>query len=700
MKQLHALLIGIDHYLRSPYCSSLEGAVADVEAMKVYLTACGVPPDRIQMLTASDSGDEQPPEAESRLPTYENMVAAMRDLTARAEPGDQVLIHFSGHGGKVTSLIPGEKEIDEGLVPFNIADPQARYLRDVELTYLIRTMIDKELVITLIVDACHSASIVRGHGRANLRGTRTVDKTQRPETSCVAPIERLESNWKRLYSRSYRGASRWLPDLEGLVLIAACRSWESAFELPFDGKMRGILTYCLIQLLVEGRADLSCQQIYHRLSARVRRHLMAQTPVIEGMAGRSLLSGVRRPVLGTVRVIDIDAEDRRVKLDIGRALGIGLGALFRILPASNSDRRDNRDSSILVEVTDNGAVESWALAQGDDLPRIKSEDLAILVDPGESFRRRVALTEPPEDPEDASSGARACRSQPCPTRNRRHEKALPREVLTDLHHALEARRSGFLEIAAGGGGTDGRAPDFEVTLDRQGRYEIRDRLGQPFADLPAAPSVPGAARQLVDHLVHLARFHNVRDLENRDQDSHLHQTLQLEIGLLPQGWKPGDTIRPLPFEIQGAPPSVKTGRWICLTVDNRSTQPLDIFVLDLQPGWSIELIHPLLEHETLEGGQRVHLPFEVYLPRDFQDQHEIFKVIACADPANFYQLELPPIDRLPSPPRSVLRAPQNPLERFFAEIAVDGPRTRTMRGQRVSQHWTSAEIEFEVVVGD
>ena len=59
MVNLRALLIGISHYEENDLCTSLEGAVADIEAMEAYLLRQGVPPERISKLTASNAADGQ-----------------------------------------------------------------------------------------------------------------------------------------------------------------------------------------------------------------------------------------------------------------------------------------------------------------------------------------------------------------------------------------------------------------------------------------------------------------------------------------------------------------------------------------------------------------------------------------------------------------------------------------------------------------
>src|SRR5687768_3995281 len=102
----HALLIGINQYLPNKlpnglYYKSLQGCVPDVNLVEGFLRReLHVPNENIIKLTSSRPVEGvEPPEPRSQWPTYENIVNAIERLTDVAQPGDQVLIHYSGHGG-------------------------------------------------------------------------------------------------------------------------------------------------------------------------------------------------------------------------------------------------------------------------------------------------------------------------------------------------------------------------------------------------------------------------------------------------------------------------------------------------------------------------------------------------------------------------------------------------------------------------
>ncbi|MBK6433775.1 caspase family protein [Candidatus Amarolinea dominans] len=129
-------------------------------------------------------------------PTYRNMVMAFKQVTAMARPGDQVYIHYSGHGGRTITAYPeikGPTGVDEGLVPLDIGDPNAQYLRDIELHTLIQNLVDKGVVLTVVFDCCHSGGATRaltqGSNGARARGIGKTDMTVRPLQPIVAPLD-------------------------------------------------------------------------------------------------------------------------------------------------------------------------------------------------------------------------------------------------------------------------------------------------------------------------------------------------------------------------------------------------------------------------------------------------------------------------------------------------------------------------------
>src|SRR5688572_29325325 len=243
----HALLIACDFYFlnKLPNGSrfrSLGGCVRDIERVERELLRgrLQVPQENILKLTSSVTpGADGPPEPPEQLPTYDNIVKKFKELAERAKPGDQVYIHYSGHGGRIRTHFPelkGEDDVDETLVPIDIGDKSTRYVRDIDLAYALKRMVDKNLVVTIVLDSCHSGGATRNGGGGDIalrtaEGPDPLDETpERPTDSLFAPREELVAAWRALSKEGTRNASPgggWLPEPEGYVLMAACRPSES-----------------------------------------------------------------------------------------------------------------------------------------------------------------------------------------------------------------------------------------------------------------------------------------------------------------------------------------------------------------------------------------------------------------------------------------------------------------------------------------
>src|SRR5262245_58103852 len=104
--KLHALLIGVDCYLPShlpvgAFYPSLAGSLRDISLVETFLkTRLELPDSQIVKLTATNTVSGTPSEPKDKWPTYENMVRAFKKITETAQTGEQIYIHYAGHGGR------------------------------------------------------------------------------------------------------------------------------------------------------------------------------------------------------------------------------------------------------------------------------------------------------------------------------------------------------------------------------------------------------------------------------------------------------------------------------------------------------------------------------------------------------------------------------------------------------------------------
>jgi hypothetical protein len=153
-----ALLIGIEEY---QHVAQLTGAVDDANRMHDFLLEhMGFRPNDITVLTNQQA-------------THRGIAEAIRqNLIAGTQPGDRVVLYYSGHGGQVQDLNGDEEDnLDETLVPVDAyADRPENHnqLTDDEFGGLISQLSDRD--VTIIIDACHSGTITRGINDTPLDG--------------------------------------------------------------------------------------------------------------------------------------------------------------------------------------------------------------------------------------------------------------------------------------------------------------------------------------------------------------------------------------------------------------------------------------------------------------------------------------------------------------------------------------------------
>lgn len=659
---LHALLIGIDQYVpaKSPAEISyppLTGAVRDVQEVRKLLRGLPLPPVRILELTATSGEGPEPIEPRDQWPTYTAMVEKFRELAAGAEPGDQVYIHYSGHGGRTPTIFEAEKgprEYDESLVPCTISDPSERYLRDVEVAMLVEEMIDKGLFVTLVLDCCHSGGIRRGPRHPVPRGLPIADGRRRSKESLVGSREQLAlflrprtSNLAGVKTFRHGLLKSWLAEPKGYVQLAACRPQETAYEYPLaSGETQGALTFHLLKALREAESQATWQEIYDLVFTRVHDQFQKQAPILLGEKGRTFLGSeaVAPPApVGEVRVYG--GEGDWIQLEAGRVQGVTEGMRFAIYPPAIHRGIAERRTAI-VEVVKAGATECRArIVQSMARDSVKPGGLAIPVD-------GVAIQKP--------SVCNLAIERP--------------DVLDRVSRALKQDRAGAVKQAE-----PGEVADFEVSVNAGGEYEIRDKNGYLLPNMgpPIRIDATWAEHDLLRRLVHLAKFFDLERMDNDDLESPLWGKLRLC----------GASFAETPGPIK-----LRCGESLQFGIENASSRALNVVVLNLQPDWGVTQIFPCRrdgEYWTLDPKQKKTVEINAYLPDSCEESKDVIKVFATVGIPSFLWRELPPLHRADSSRR---------LLRHGSTGASDDPlaAVHLTFKESASKEWTTAQ--FEVLV--
>ncbi len=285
---IYVLLVGIDDYL--PPVPRLRGCVNDVEAASALLTTrAAAAGDTLHLRVLTD-----------RKATRETVITVFREHLGQAKDGDSAVFWYSGHGAQ--ELAPPEHwklepdHLNETLVLFDSRQPGIYDLADKELAQLVADITDHSAHMLVVLDCCHSGSGVRAVADSGETVRRAPpDDRRRPLASYLnltADITAAPSG-ERADWLNLTPASRY-------VLLAACRSDQSAKEVRVDGTPRGVLSIALERALARTAGSVSYRELHAWVAATVRTLADDQTPILEaphvGDITQPFLGGAVSPV--------------------------------------------------------------------------------------------------------------------------------------------------------------------------------------------------------------------------------------------------------------------------------------------------------------------------------------------------------------------------------------------------------------------
>ncbi len=623
--KFYSLLIGIDHYEPNPFYKDLMGAVRDINSVDTYLkNILKIPQEHITKLISPIEEVNLPAmlRTQNQEPTYENIVKAFDDITQKAKGGDIVYIHYSGHGGRAKTIFPeikeGANQQDEGIVPKEIGK-FGRYLRDVEIATLLKRMTDKGIIVSVIFDSCHSGGATRGEDCA-IRGCPEVDDNNRNEDSLVAEKQELIGNWKALTEGNGSKRERWQGDY---VLLAACRPNEFAYEYAVEGReRRGALTHWMLDTLRNSPSQLTYQSLYNRIKGMIHSKFPGQLPMLLGEADRLVFGDKTVATPSTVLIANVNEEQTEVTLDLGAAGGLTEETRFAIYPRDTRDFTDKEQVLAIVEITEVKADSSIAkvLSEKQGGIEVKGEleigfPVKMLTVPTK-FIHRVRFYEKTEGNGEDQLSLELVNQQ--------------KEALEKVHQALAD--NGWIEEVKGA-----QKADYQVAVGRKGEYEIS--IGMPLSNLgePLMIDDTEAPAKVVKRLVHLSKYQAYQEIDN--PESELINDIEFEL-LGANTKQPLDDPNNISFE---------SDDYVYIRIKNKSSQPLNVAVLDFEATWQVSQIPILGDYSayfSLQPGQDTKTRIQFYLPEKegYEKFEETFKLFVTRGLANFKWLHLPPLD--------------------------------------------------------
>lgn len=234
-----ALLVGISDYPVSNNASdaswgNIHGA-NDVQMIGNTLKDQGF---KVTSLTNSDA-------------TASRIRKALGKLQSEVIAGDVVYLHFSCHGQPFEDMNGDEEDgWDEAIVPYDalmvynkgIYEGTNHIIDDELHTYFnnLRKAVGTNGFVYVIIDACHAGNSYMG------------DEDDEEESFCRGTKKAFSPNAKDFHPRINAKGHFKIPKISGyadIVIVEACRSYQSNYEIKPANTFYGPLSYYVNQLL-------------------------------------------------------------------------------------------------------------------------------------------------------------------------------------------------------------------------------------------------------------------------------------------------------------------------------------------------------------------------------------------------------------------------------------------------------------------
>ena len=249
-----ALLVGINDYPGT--YNDLMGCVNDVQNMQnLLLTMFGFAAQDIATLT-------------DRGATTSNILKGLEALVSKAQPGDLLIFHYSGHGSQVTDAEGDEPDkLDEILCPYDL-DWKSKMIRDDDLSKIFSSL-PAGVHLEVFLDSCHSGTGLKLAGRNG---------------NYLKP-RFLAPPWQEPQPRSHANVRKRIRSIRPnkvRVLWAACRSNQYASDALIDGRYGGAFTTFLCNLVRQAEGNITRSNLVKTLRSELKKSGFEQVPQLEG----------------------------------------------------------------------------------------------------------------------------------------------------------------------------------------------------------------------------------------------------------------------------------------------------------------------------------------------------------------------------------------------------------------------------------
>lgn len=330
----YALIIAIGEYDQELTGWYPISAGNDVPLIERTLLDLGFPENNIMYLKDQDA-------------TKQGIESALAELYSKVSHGDQVVIHYSGHGHQIFDDNGDEIDgLDEALVCFDAPMEMyegytgEKHFRDDELGDWVakfRIKLGANGHILLFLDSCHSGTGTRGSAKVRGGAPALVPAGWKPKN--VEADDKVGFGISDKKAIASRGVST--NDLAKFVVFSGASANELNYE-TFDDENNavGSLSYCLFKSFCQMKEGDTYRQVFSRIMAEMATKAPHQNPAIEGDIDYTVFGGDFYPQAGYFNLTSTKT-DSLVEINGGRLSGINPGSIIVFVEQGTSNLNEN-----------------------------------------------------------------------------------------------------------------------------------------------------------------------------------------------------------------------------------------------------------------------------------------------------------------------------------------------------------------------
>jgi hypothetical protein len=264
-----ALLVGINKY-PDPR-NELRGCVNDILEMEHFIAEANkvYPKNNIKRLTNKEA-------------TKKEILIQLKWLIEGAEPGDQLLFHYSGHGAQAPTLFTSlEKDgLDEIICPYDFDGTYKTSIRDKEFAQLFAG-IPKGAHFVWISDSCHAEDLSRDPFKLDEEDFMANNTHYRYFTG-LSHFDNSEDEADDLAGIAIGKIAPIISPLNG-ALLSACQSHELSADTYINKRFIGAFTHYLIENLNKYSDTKNIRSIIEIVNKDLAKNGYDQSPQSEGL---------------------------------------------------------------------------------------------------------------------------------------------------------------------------------------------------------------------------------------------------------------------------------------------------------------------------------------------------------------------------------------------------------------------------------